>query len=299
METSNEERRGVALAFLAAIFLGTAVTVSRFAYNADASGIAIAGSRTLLITIVMAVIARYLGRSLKLDRKLMPFVLINGVLMAGMTYGNIGAVEFISIGLASLLFFTFPIIIAVIVMAAKIEPVHLGKIGAIGAAFVGIVLMLGGSITDIDWRGAAFALTGALCTAINAVLTARYFRNVDIMVVTMQVMAVAFVTLLIIALFFADVRFPTTNVGWAGLLGVATLQGAATPVYLYAVAVAGAMRAGMAGNIQPVVSIGEAYVVFDEVLRVVQAMGGGVVLLAVIAMQWIDFRRPRKTATAK
>lgn len=274
------------------------MAVARYAYDGGASGIFVAGVRTTLMTFGIALAMLMAGRSLRLPRELVPVALINGSLMSIMTYGNIGAVEFISVGLTALLFFTFPIIIAVIVTVLRIEPTHPFKLFAILFAFCGLVLMLGSSLGDADWRGVGLALAAAFCTAVNGVLTARFFGRINAFVMTFHFSWTALILIVLIGLFFAEVRMPVTTGGWAGTFGVAVLQASAMPMYLYALSRIGALKAGMFTNIQPVTSIFEAWWWFDEVLGALQALGGAIVLGSIGLMQWADVRRRRASLTA-
>ena len=283
--------RVLGLALGAGAVLGTAVAVSRYAYDGGASGIVVATIRTIIMTVTMAVGLKLLNISLKMPREMVVVSIVNGALMAIMTYGNVGAVEFISVGLASLLFFTFPIIIAVFVVILGIEEVRPAKMATVIVAFVGLAVMLGSSIGNVDIRGTLFALTAALTTAISSIVVMKYFRQVNVFVATLHFSLWGFVVLAAIALTIGDVRFPVTASGWAGTIGVGVLQTIGTPMYLYAIARIGALKVGMATNVQPVVAIAEAWLWFGEVLTLAQALGGLLVLAAVGAMQWLDFRR--------
>ncbi len=289
----REQFLGLTLALLCGIILGSAVAVSRFAYDGGASGITVAVFRAFFIVMVLTVGIKLAGRSFKIPRKLLPMAIVNGILMGVMSYGNIGAVEFISIGLASLLFFTFPIIIAVLVMVLRIEYVSRLKVIATLLAFVGLAIMLSVSIGNVDGRGTALSLMGAVATAVNAILVARYFKHVDVFAVTLYFSAVAMVFLLLVAIFFMEARLPTTRVGWSGMVGVAALQAIGTPLYFYAIAKVGALKTGIVTNVQPVTAIFEAWVLFDEVLGALQALGGALVLFAIGLMQWADLRKRR------
>lgn len=290
MQQSREEFNGLALALLCGVILGTAVTVSRFAYDGGASGIVVAVCRSAVMSSALFIVVKLMRRSLRLPRKLIALCLINGVLMGVMTYGNIGAVEFISVGLAALLFFTFPAIIAVFVIVLRIEHVTPLKALALGIAFFGLAIMLDASLGNVDGRGVALSLMGACATAVNAILVGRYFKQVDPFVISLYFSAVAFVFLLFLALTVAEVRLPVTPGGWGGILGVALLQSVGTPLYFAAIGKIGALKTGIVTNIQPVTSIFEAWALFDEVLALLQALGGAIVLLSIAFMQWADLR---------
>jgi len=290
VQQSREEFNGLALALLCGVILGTAVTVSRFAYDGGASGIVVAVCRSAVMSSALFVVVKLMRRSLRLPRKLIALCLVNGVLMGVMTYGNIGAIEFISVGFAALLFFTFPAIIAVLVIVLRIEHVTALKALALGIAFFGLAIMFGASLGNVDHRGVVLSLMGACVTAVNAILVGRYFKQVDPFVISLYFSAVAFVLLLFLALTVAVVRLPVTPGGWGGILGVALLQSVGTPLYFAAIGKIGALKTGIVTNIQPVTSIFEAWALFDEVLGLLQALGGAIVLLSIAFMQWADLR---------
>ena len=87
---------------------------------------------------------------------------------------------------------------------------------------------------------------------------------------------------------------PQTGSGWAGTIAVGVLQTIGTPMYLYAIARIGALKAGMATNIQPVAAIIQAWFLFNETLSAAQALGGIMVLGAIAFMQYADLRRAAK-----
>ena len=287
------------LALLTGVILGTAVTVSRFAYLADASGIIVTLFRGIFMVLVLGIGLKLSGHRWPLPKRLVPLAILNGVLMGIMTFGNVGAVEFISIGLAALLFFTFPIIIALLVMAFRIEQVKAVKLFAVVIAFVGLAIVMGVSIGAVDWRGPVLSLSAAIACALNAVLFARYFRDINVFITTFHFSVYALITLGVIGLImtytsFGEARLPLTLSGWLGALGVGVLQGIGTPMYLYTIIKIGALRTGVVTNIQPLVSITQAWGIFGEVLSVLQALGGCLVLVAIGVMQWADLREQAK-----
>lgn len=251
--------------------------------------------RGLFMVVFLGIGLKITGHRWPLPKKLVPLAIVNGALMAIMTFGNIGAVEFIPIGLAALLFFTFPVMIALLVMVFRIEQVRPVKLLAVGIAFFGLSLVLGVSIDHVDWRGPVLSLSAAAACAVNAVLFARYFKNVNVFITTFHFSVYALLTLALIALFmtytpYGATRLPLTLSGWLGALGVGVLQGIGTPMYLYVILKIGALKTGVVTNIQPLVSIGQAWAIFGEVLSLFQALGGCLVLAAVAIMQWADLK---------
>ena len=60
------------------------------------------------------------------------------------------------------------------------------------------------------------------------------------------------------------------------------------PLFYLALPKVGALKAGMVVNLQPVVSIVAAYLLFAEIMTLVELAGGAMVLLGIWMMQRLD-----------
>lgn len=213
-----------------------------------------------------------------------------GVLLIPMTYGNIGSVEFISVSLAALLFYTFPPIVAVIHALVLRERLPLPKWLAVGLAFSGLALMLGVSLADSDIRGVALALAASFATAWNAVWLARKLPHTDTLVVTLHLSLVATPLMFAVTILSGNLQWPSNLEGWLGMTGVTVLQAGSLPFYFLAIMRIGALKAAMVSNVQPLTSIIAAFILFGEALSPPQWLGGAMVLFGIWLMQWFDAR---------
>ena len=289
---AGDDRRslaiGMGLAFGSSVGLGLAVAIARWAYIGGTNGITVATVRAVVALALMYGVCVALRRPLRLPRGVALGVLLMGLCVSIGFYGNIGSVQYISVGLSALIFFTFPPMIAVASFLLG-ERATGRKIAAVSVSFLGLVLMLGLSAGDVDLRGVALALMAACAVACNAVLLQRTLRRQDPMVITFWLTVVAAPILIGAATLSGEVRWPTSATGWWGLAGVALLQSSCIPIWYLAIARVGALRSGVVSNIQPVVSIVAAWLMFGEVLTAVQCVGGALVLGGILLMQ---ARRP-------
>ena len=285
------DRSGLLIAAAAAAGLGMAVAVSRFAYEGGTNGLTIASVRSSVAIVVLLVFCLCTGRRLAISFVDWRHCAGLGALMAMMYYGNVGSVEFISVGLAALLFYTYPPIVALIYALVLRERVAAPKVVALVIAFAGLALMLGASLGVSDWRGVALALGASLACAWNAVWLGRKVAHLDAVVITLHMALSAAPILLIITFATDSFDFPDTDGGWGGLIGVVVLQCSAMPFYFYAIPRIGALRSAMVSNVQPVVSIVAAYLLFAELISMVQFVGGLLVLSGIALAQWTDGRK--------
>jgi drug/metabolite transporter (DMT)-like permease len=287
---SGEQRLGVGLGLGAATGLGLAIAVSRFAYDGGTDGLALALTRASLMTVGILLFCCFTGRRLRLAKADALNCAGLGVLTAFVFYGNVGSVKYISVGLASLLFFTYPPMIAVINLLFIREGVTPIRLCCLLSAFSGLFLILSVSFVSIDVRGVSLSLTAAVSCAWHAVWLSRRTLHIDPFVVITHMSMVAALVLLGLNLATGGFDFPITTVGWTGFAGVVLLQGSSIPAYFISIGMIGALKSGMITNLQPVVSIFAAFLLFGETMTPVQLAGGAMVLAAVWMMQWIDAR---------
>lgn len=290
------DRVGLGITLFAAIILGLATTAARFAYQGGSNGPTVVTGRCLLFALVMTVFFLATRRSMAIGGLRWLECAGIGVLIGMMVYGNIGAAEFIPIGLVALLHFTFPpvtVVLAVLFLRTSLPPV---KALTIAVAFLGLALMLGTSVATMDWRGVALGLMASLATSINNIWYSRRLARVDPYLVLLHAGWVAAVILPLLALATTGLAAPATPAGWAGFAGVGVLQSTGLMLYYLSLRWVGPVTSAMIFNVQPVVSVIAAYLAFGEVLTAWQGLGGALVIGSVWAMTWADGRRARRGA---
>jgi DME family drug/metabolite transporter len=290
ISTNANERLGLLLAAVGTASLGLAIALSRIAYEGGTNGFTVASARTLLMLLELYLICRLGRRRLHIPLRDWLHCLGLGALMTLMAYGNVGSVEFIPVGLAALLFYTFPPVVAMIHAIVLRERLPLWKWLAVIIAFTGIALMLGVSLADSDWRGVALALSAGFATAWNAVWLMRKLPGRDPFVISFHMAAVAAPILLALSLFTGNIQLPFSPGGWFGLCAVAILQAAGLPLYFAAITRIGSLKTAMISNVQPLTSIVAAFLLYGELLSAPQFFGGALVLFGIWLMQWYDSR---------
>ena len=285
--------RGTALALLSAAGLGLAIAVARYAYEGGTNGLTIASVRSFALVAVLFVYCRATGRSLRLQRADRRRCAALGLLMAMGFYGNVGAVEYISIGLTALLFFTFPLLIGLIqALLDRAWPAP-ARAAALATAFAGLATMLSVSLGASDPFGVALVLAAAVAVALNSVAIVRLVGRVNPVVAMFHMAVTSAVVLPALALSTGSVQLPVSGIGWAGMSGVVALQCLSLPLYFVAIAHVRPLKAAMLANLQPVISIVAAGALFGELLGAAQLAGGAMVLAGIMLMLWHDARSKR------
>jgi drug/metabolite transporter (DMT)-like permease len=281
---------GYLLATLAALGLGSAVAFSRMAYEGGTNGLSVASVRALGVVLLMGVLVRWRGGSLRVPSGMLLPMCGLGVLVAHMFFGNIAAVQYIPVGMTALLFFIYPPLVGLILIVGFGARLSWWKLLAAGTAFMGLALALGVSLGNLAIEGVFLAMSAGVAAAINAIWIGQRFRHVDPFVLTFHMSWVAALVLWGVLIFDGGPVAPMSADGWLGAGAVVVCQVIGAPMYFASLRHAGAEAASMITNIQPIASIGLAYLLYNEVLTWEQGVGGFMVLGGIILMQWNEHR---------
>ena len=90
-----------------------------------------------------------------------------------MAFGNVGSTKYIPISLAALLFFIYPPVVATLNHAIAKKWPSLIKTISITVAFLGLAVMLGVDLNNLDLRGVVIGITAGIACAVNIIWVAR------------------------------------------------------------------------------------------------------------------------------
>jgi drug/metabolite transporter (DMT)-like permease len=210
------------------------------------------------------------------------------------------ALERIDASLLSLLLYTFPAIVAGTAVAIGRERLDGRRVAALGLASGGLALVVAGAgAGTLDPVGAALGLGAAVVYSTYILVSDGIAGRVRPRVLSALVCTGAAVTLLAGSALLGQLRpGAVTATGWfwlACLAGVSTV--ASIALFFAGLRRVGPSTAAILSTIEPVVTVGLAFVVFGEQLGPVQLAGGALVLTAVLVLQAAAGMRARE-ATA-
>lgn len=208
----------------------------------------------------------------------------------GINIGHLGAVQFIPVSLAAIIFYMFPLMIVACKWFVQRDTVSRLELFSFVLAFVGLAIALGPSLAESDWRGLVLAFAGALCAAVFLIVYERAGSGVDAMNSAFWFNAIgAGIGVLVLAGMFT-IELPATADGVAGVLGVAVAGLVAFVLSLSAIKYAGAAATAMMLNLEPIVIFLMAAMVVGEEITPDRIVGLSFVVAALIMSQWRHFR---------
>ena len=295
--TGKSSGVGSAVAFASAIVFATGITLVAAIYQDGANVHAVNLTRVLTLASVMAITLAIARVSPALPLRTALRCVLIGVLFCAEIYGLLSSVKYIPVGLAMLIMYTYPLMIAVVGWLTGAEPFTLDRLFATLAAFAGLALALHAPHADIDWRGVAWAVFTAVVFSAVLIVSGRTMRGVDRRILMLYLTSTAVVIVGVVSLALVPLEWPRTDHGWT-LLAVSTgLYVLATTLLFTAVKMIGPMRTAIIDNSAPIWAIVLGALLLGERLSAVQLFGGALVLGAVLLVQ-LSLRVPVRAASS-
>ena len=155
---------------------------------------------------------------------------------------------------------------------------------ALVGSFAGLVLLVGGARLQIAW-GLVFAIAAPTIYTAYILLSESVMSRVPAIGASAVIMSGAGLAFCAIAAFQGELRFPASTNGWIVVLALALVPTMiAISTFLAGLPRVGAARASLLSTWEPVVTVVLAVILFGDRFSVVQALGG-VLILAAVVMQ--------------
>ncbi len=291
---------GAGLVVLAAVSFGTLGPVTRFADDAGVGSLAIVAWRAaigatamiaLLVTLRGIAGRRPVGlRSIgSRDRRFM-----GAASMANLVLNLAMFIAFvrIEIGLALLVFYSYPAFVAVASVLRFGERLDSVRWAALGLSMVGLVLTLTGSggVGAIDGLGIGLAFLAALAQAFYVLAARHGFARIpplESAALTMGGAALGYLLIAVVTGQLAGLASPLASSDALWPVLVAGFVGAAIPTlcFITGIRLLGAPRAAILATLEPVVGVALAAWLLNEQPRTLQLVGGALILVAAVLLQ--------------
>jgi len=296
---SNDEAPhplGSLFALGSATFLGLNTSLARLAYEGGANPGSVVFLRIGASVAVVCLLIIVTRRSFSLPRK--AFLPVFGVGVAVIFQGSayLSSVAFIPVGLAVLLFYTYPLMVAVATSIIDKQKIDRGRKITFIVAFAGIGLAIGPSFTVLDWRGIVLALMGGFGVMMIFMFTGQALKYVNYTAVSLYSNLIALPLMALLMMLMMDgYQAPTTSLGIYGLLGVCILYALAILMQFAAIHSIGKTMTALLSNVEPLVSISAGALLLGETLSGIQYVGGLTVVTALVVSDSMARRAARRT----
>jgi drug/metabolite transporter (DMT)-like permease len=247
---------------------------------------------------VLGAAVALLGRTARLRRKPLLATFWMAGTLAMVSFGYQGSVAFIPVSLAALIFYTFPLLVGLIAVAAGRDRMTLRKAIALPVAFLGLALTLGPGFSSLDWRGVALALVAALGMCLTLTFGGEATRDEDALVMAVYTNVWMLGALGLLTLAAGGVPLPHTPLGALGIAGLCLTYVVAYSSWYLALSRVSPVRLAALFNIEPLVTLFAAWLVLGERLSAVQLIGAGLVFASIVAVSLPEPETERRASLA-
>jgi drug/metabolite transporter (DMT)-like permease len=288
---------GLVLAAAVAIAFAGNTAAARIAFDGGATPLTMTAARLAAAGALLFVVLRLAGAPTRLPRRTRLFAWTLGPLMFFYQLALLSALEYIPLALAILVFYTFPIMTGIYGWSTGREPPSVRGVAAVFVAFAGLALAL-------DVSGGGLHPVGVLLAALSALgLTAmlqfnhRLVGAGDSRPVTLDMLASATATGLVVVLLTGDFALPSGAAGWSAF-AVSTLMFSFAIISMFvAMTMIGPVRMALTMNLEPIASMLLGVFLLGQPMTPVQVLGGGLVIVAVLMVRLAPANRPQGAKT--
>jgi probable blue pigment (indigoidine) exporter len=208
-----------------------------------------------------------------------------GVLFAAVVYGLFKAIALITVPVAVLTYFIYPLLTGIGGWMFGVE--RLSWQGALAAivAFCGLALMIGAYPQHLSALGIALALGAALSRAVFLLVARTELQKADARMTTWHSLVSSTAIFAVAALLTADWHAPQNAVGWFSVLIVSVATASGILMLYVSTNRIGPFRTALIMNFEPLLATLISAPLLGEIITPVQAVGGAIMLGALVAFQ--------------
>lgn len=271
---------GIIFALVAACGLGAITTQAKLFYADGGNALTLMLLRSMASVLVFGLLILARRDSFKVNTaQRLPLIAL-GVIWSGAMICYLVAVETISVSLAVLILYVYPLLVlAYSILKRQLAPSPL-LISLFVGAFIGLYLALSGGEMALSINGLIFAALASCGAAFTFICGARVAPSMSPLLMTFWINALGLA--LILPMMAGKLALPETQAGSIALVAATLFYLIAILSQFQALARLPASRAAFLLNLEPVVSILLAYLILNETLSMVQTSGVIMVLGTII-----------------
>jgi drug/metabolite transporter (DMT)-like permease len=278
------EWTGVALVLVSATAFGTNAIFAKLAYRAGLATTQTLAFRFVLAALGMWALALVMGQNpLRFERRsLIALLGLGAVVYTAQSLTYFTALQTLPASLCVLIVYIYPSLVVIAGWLFLRRSVTRWHVLALAGSFAGLVLLVGGAELHIAW-GLVFAIAAPIIYTAYILLSERVMARVPAVGASAVIMSGAGAAFVVIASAQGELRAPASADGWLAVIALAVIPTmVAISTFLAGLPRVGAARASLLSTWEPVVTVVLAVALFADRFTVVQALGGLLILAAVV-----------------
>jgi probable blue pigment (indigoidine) exporter len=208
-----------------------------------------------------------------------------GVLFSGIVFGLYKAMQFLPVPLTILSYFVYPLLTGLIGSLLGIDKVTWRGATAAVVAFLGLAFTVGAEPGGIVLGGFALVAAAACCRTSILLVSRALLQGADARLITWYSFVSSTVIFSVISLATWNWNGPQNAIGWTAFVVVTASTVVAVLTLFVSINRIGPFRSALIMNLEPLLATLLSVPLLGEILTLLQALGGAVMLGALVAFQ--------------
>ncbi len=275
---------GVILILISACSFALMPIFALYAYQGNAPVNTILFLRFALAAIIFFIYTAVKVEKIVISRSLLRSLLfIGGILYTLQASLYFESVKFIPTSLQALLFYTYPIFVALLSFIIDRERPNKKLIASIAISVAGLALVLGTSFKMLNLPGTLFALGAAAVYSVYIIISTRVIKDSSPIISSAFITLFASFAFLIMGLSTNTLTFSFARSAWFPILGIVLFSTVISIFTLFrGMELLGSTRAAILSMVEPLATIAFSSMLFHDRLSPLQWLGGILVLLGAV-----------------
>jgi len=202
-----------------------------------------------------------------------------GYFLQSLFYFN--AIRYSPVAVVALLLYTYPAFVTICSLALGWEKISMGRGGAVILALIGLVLVVNPS-TNVIGLGVLLALAAAITYTIYILASSSVIARVQGEVAFFYISGFACLSFGLLEFATGSTRFTWTPLGWLWVSMIAVVgTAAAATMFFLGLSRIGPSMSSLISLVEPVASTLFSLVILGEIPRIMQWIGGALILISI------------------
>ncbi len=268
-----------------------APNAAKLAYQDGANPLAVICFRTFVGALALAIYLKLRRESVVPDLRMLKRIATSGMAQVATALGLLGAVAYIDVSLAALIFYLHPFLIAVVGHVRGDTPMKAAGYLAILAALGGLALVLGLDLASIDSAGVVLSIVGMVAITFLVFAVAGVSKYIGPVAANYYMTLWSSFYLLVLLTAAATmgwddvISLPNSIGGWVAILATGVTTTTGYVLFFVGAGMLGTTRAAVWTTSEPLFAILLAIALVNEWLSPLQWVGVALVILALLKFE--------------
>jgi len=213
-------------------------------------------------------------------KQIITFFLLGSILYTLQSSFYFSSIKYIPASLAALILYLYPVFVAILSFFVNKEKLTKFMVISMIISLLGILFVLGTPTEHMNVFGILLALGAAIIYSIYIIVGGRVTLQVPPLVTSAFIALFAAVSFLIVGLTTNTLQFHFSFVGWLSILCISIISSVISMASFFAgIKLIGPTKSAILSMVEPVITIIFSTILLNENMKLLQLVGGAVVLL--------------------